>query len=413
MAKSKSIFSTLSGSIGSVTFRHHTTANGSSTNVVSSKATTVKNPRTAGQCVQRARFATAVKFYKRAVKNFFQFAYEDKRANESYYNAFMRHNIMSALPMNHFQINSEAYPAIGDKWLLTQGQLLPIRYAFTGANAVRLGVNAATTETNLTTVGELSSLLITQGYQSGDIFTMVVVASSITKAAFNAATREEVVTQTASVSDVPQWYIAQFIINPNSELNLTEMNFRGPSGMIASYTPIPAGVTITLAEGYTLLAFAAIITRNVSDNKLLASTQYMEYNAAMSEIISLIHGATYTSGMYTSWQVDDNTPILKGSVAGGSSEDSTEVVARISKVNGSAIPATISTQESKITLQLAGTGLTALDLSSFAATSGTFSDLKITSKTAASVVITVPSGSAMSTVSCNSVEIANLEIGRV
>ena len=53
----------------------------------------VKNPRTLEQVMQRAKFANAVKFYKRAVKNFFPLAFEDQKQNESAFNAFMRHNI--------------------------------------------------------------------------------------------------------------------------------------------------------------------------------------------------------------------------------------------------------------------------------------------------------------------------------
>lgn len=50
------------------------------------------NPKTRQQTGQRVKFACAVKFFKAAVAKSFAFAYEDKKQQESDYNAFMRHN---------------------------------------------------------------------------------------------------------------------------------------------------------------------------------------------------------------------------------------------------------------------------------------------------------------------------------
>ena len=56
----------------------------------------VANPKTSQQQLQRAKFANSVKFFKRAQQNLFKFAFEDRRKNESDYNAFMRHNVVSS-----------------------------------------------------------------------------------------------------------------------------------------------------------------------------------------------------------------------------------------------------------------------------------------------------------------------------
>ena len=80
----------------------------------------VKNPKSYAQMRQRVRFANAVKFYKHAKANFFPFAFEDKKKNESYFNAFMRHN--TALGCITSKEQTDGYfPALSPNWMLTQG----------------------------------------------------------------------------------------------------------------------------------------------------------------------------------------------------------------------------------------------------------------------------------------------------
>ena len=113
------------GTLGNTYLRRTRAASGKAVNVLAQKNFNPKNPKTLGQMAQRARFATAVKFYKRATRNFFKFAYEDKKANESDFNAFLRHNVAASVPMVKAQVDNESYPAIGNKWMLSQGSLLP------------------------------------------------------------------------------------------------------------------------------------------------------------------------------------------------------------------------------------------------------------------------------------------------
>src|SRR5574344_1909223 len=82
----------------------------------------VANPRTSVQQMQRAKFANAVKFYKRATQNLFKFAFEDKRRTESDYNAFMRHNVESSLIFNRISYDNINYPALGE-WAISVGSL--------------------------------------------------------------------------------------------------------------------------------------------------------------------------------------------------------------------------------------------------------------------------------------------------
>lgn len=80
------------------------------------------NPKTSKQVYQRAKFINAVRFYQRGVQNLFKFAYEDKTAQESDFNAFMRHNTSRAIPVGKNASEESIYPAISN-WLTSVGSL--------------------------------------------------------------------------------------------------------------------------------------------------------------------------------------------------------------------------------------------------------------------------------------------------
>ena len=72
------------------------------------------NPRTSSQMYQRALFTDAVKFYTRGRRNLFQFAFENKKENESDYNAFMRENAKRGVVISKAAFDNYGYPALGN-----------------------------------------------------------------------------------------------------------------------------------------------------------------------------------------------------------------------------------------------------------------------------------------------------------
>lgn len=107
------------------------------------------NPRTSKQVYQRAKFINAVRFYQRGVQNLFKFAYEDKTAQESDFNAFMRHNTSRAIPVGKNASGESVYPAISN-WITSFGSL-------NGPQAV-VGFDGA---------GDEASLLAGRAYAAG------------------------------------------------------------------------------------------------------------------------------------------------------------------------------------------------------------------------------------------------------
>ena len=142
----------------------------------------VANPQTATQTNQRAKFANAVKFFKQARKNLFLFAYEDKKPRESYYNAFMRHNIEFSVTLPRVSYDDVNFPALGNKFVLSDGSLGEITPVVTDGGDSNHPVFLLPLVDIKGTghgVGDLSKALASSyGAVDGDYLTMVLIAAN-------------------------------------------------------------------------------------------------------------------------------------------------------------------------------------------------------------------------------------------
>ena len=252
------------------------------------------NPRSSSQMTQRAKFASAVKFYKRAVSNFFRFAYQDKKTNESDYNAFMRHNIQGAPLISKSAFDKQGYPALGN-WVLSYGELQPLNYiAGENGSVIELPDNFTANPSNL---GELSQGLINSGfYEQGDIITVVMI--DITGSPLPTATPTGVYTTA--------WVTAQFRVDYNSVESLNNLGL--------------GTVTVTEQSGIRMLnfashsAFAVIVSRNTSGG-LKVSRSELVYDAETG--LALFNAYTddnYKAEVLQDWKTSLDA-ILQGSLS--------------------------------------------------------------------------------------------------
>lgn len=404
------------GTLGNTYLRRTRSATGKEVNVLAQKNFNPKNPKTLGQMAQRARFATAVKFYKRATRNFFKFAYEDKQANESDYNAFMRHNIAASVPMVKAQVDNESYPAIGNKWMLSQGSLLPLRQKmqrlaiFTESVHDTLVLGKAEDTSDFggvgfdsgATVGEISKVLVAMGYSEGQIFTLVTVTSGIKQSQFQLLTPDSM----KGIDTIPRWSISQFIIDTNDETPSSGVGHIGLNYLPAMYcresqdvlSPVYFGVDY--GDSGLLVAATAIVSENVkSSKKLLATTSYLEGNELYNAVVNDLNTKVYYNAMLVSWGADFDRAILQGSIAGN--HIATKPV--ISGVNGAVPPVNggMVTSDTDVTLKLTGSFFDSdekLTKESFTALGCTVKSFKNTGTNAATLVITTNAGAALYTV---------------
>jgi len=264
------------------------------------------NRRTVSQQQQRSMFSSAVKFFARGTQNLFVFAFEDKRTQESDYNAFMRYNAKRGIFFGPEQNENPAYPALGD-WIMTHGSLPRIDY-LRGDEGFEINLLPASGVGDILTVGQLSALLITAPeWVPGDIFTIVSIGS------------DSLVGSPASPvrvgSSEPFWVIKQFIVDTTdgTQLDTLGLTFMvdGMRQYLKYSAEYPAG--IIGIEG-----FAAIHSRNVN-GQLRVSDSTMIYGSSGNTAISYGKGDTWKDIVLAAWG-SEQLSVLQGGVAQRSSQ---------------------------------------------------------------------------------------------
>ena len=300
MSKGSSYWGTATGKIGNTVVRVR-----KGVRVESAYQPNVSNPRSSGQVVQRGKFSDAVGFYKRSMANFFRMAFEDKRSNETDFNAFMRHNVSRGYVYSRQMVTGGqgALPYIG-KWLLSYGSLynMPISSGVSGLDIT----NWMPTEGgDNPTMGNMFTGWITGGLvQEGDILTVVRILSSADGAGYDEYTDEALgllpgFTYTGALPEgvAPKWSVDQYIIKSDSAELLKSQKWLSVSS--------DGGATINFADMGTASvdsarAAAAIITRKTA-NGLLCSTTPLVWNKKAEDMMTQMASDAWIEGQRKAW----------------------------------------------------------------------------------------------------------------
>lgn len=266
----------------------------------------VANPKTSQQQLQRAKFANSVKFFKRAQQNLFKFAFEDKRKNESDYNAFMRHNVVSSAVLDRSVYDNFNYPAFANDWLLSYGSLGEI-YAeneISSKEVVQmLSLPLGTGEINNLTIASASQAFVSN-YKAinGDYVTLVGIKSSVNSLNADPAT-------------APEWHIVQFVVDTNNTGRLIDkLNKQDETAasFFAKDGREPANIIFQYSNNGC--AWLGIILSRVTANGVKVSTSYLMPNYYAYEIYENSLELGYRQSALNSWG-RSSEPILKGGIA--------------------------------------------------------------------------------------------------
>lgn len=266
----------------------------------------VSNPKTSQQQLQRAKFANAVKFFKRAQQNLFKFAFEDKRKNESDYNAFMRHNVVSSAVLDRSVYDNFNYPALADNWLLTFGSLGEINADNEPSNKAvvqLLDLPLGTGEiANLTIASASQAFVDNYKAANGDYVTLVGVVSPAKNL-------------TDDPKTAPDWHILQFVVDTTNTEKLVENLKKQDVGADAFFDKDgkePSNIIFSLSE--ESCAWLGIILSRVTTNGVKVSTSNLMPNYYAYEIYKNSLDLPYRQSALNSWG-RSSEPILKGGIA--------------------------------------------------------------------------------------------------
>ena len=266
----------------------------------------VANPKTSQQQLQRAKFANAVKFFRRAQQNLFKFAFEDKRKNESDYNAFMRHNVASSAVLDRMMYDNFNYPAFADNWLLSYGSLGDINAdndiaekEFVQLLTLPLGTGE---KANLTIASASQALVSNYKAINGDYVTLVGVKSSVK-------------TLTEDPVKAPEWHIMQFVVdttNTGKLIEYLEKQDEDASTFFSTDGREPANIIFSYSNDGC--AWLGIILSRVTANGVKVSTSNLMPNYYAYEIFQKSLALPYRQSALNSWG-RSSEPILKGGIA--------------------------------------------------------------------------------------------------
>lgn len=310
MAKGNMLLGMSRGSVGDVTFYR---SGGSQR--ARARNRKPANPMTVRQQTQRSKFANAVKFYKQVTSNFFRFAYEDKKVNESDYNAFMRHNVGNSGFIGAQASKIATWPSLG-QWEITNGSLPSIDVEFYDEEPTNGFIGFLPgLGTGITTIGAISSAVIgaSDVYREGDILTILLYG-------FSPKTDMPSIDVTTSRSvDVK---VLQFTLNTSDNTllstitaNVLGVNYalsvkadgNGKYGLVVA-TESDQVDNIFVQSGY-------VHSRN-TDKGLLVSTSVMITNISDTTIINnaLSDSGAYYNSIIADWNAAAEA-VLQGSAS--------------------------------------------------------------------------------------------------
>lgn len=260
------------------------------------------NRRTVRQQTQRSLFSSAVKFFSRGVQNLFVFAFEDKRTQESDYNAFMRYNAKRGMYFGPDQNEDPNYPALGE-FILTQGSLPRVEQIDENSHVTAV-FGAVVENIRYTTVAELSQVLINsaQNFQNGDILTFLHITTDCRQG----TPSEPVILGTYS----PQWSLRQLVIDVADSRSLTALGFDA-YGQTGSVIKIEA--TDLIFENAYISCYAVIHSRLVGGS-LRVSDCTLQLSGAAGIALTYGKSATWKAVVDAAWGTEQLS-ILQGGIA--------------------------------------------------------------------------------------------------
>lgn len=241
------------------------------------------NPRTKAQQLQRSRFGYLAKFYAEGVKQFFKFSFENKKAHESDYNAFMRENKKNMFYATRQMLENFDSCAFGP-YRLTSGSIAGYGSAITWNEEFGQLVFAVPGASVDMSWGAISELLIAQhpGWQNGDILTFVAIADANPSATICDTVAEAIANNSYFKNNKGTiWRFVQVVLNTADVNDPTEYGIAVDPEMLIVVASTTEGSSAILGGG------SLVVSRN-GFNGVMVSDSYLEIGASLKSRLNRI-----------------------------------------------------------------------------------------------------------------------------
>lgn len=300
MAKGNLFLGSARGSVGDVTFSVN-----KGQQVTKRRNREPNNPRTFSQMKQRARFAYLSKFFSKATQQFFKMAFEDRRSNESDYNAFMRHNLKNVPYATKAMADNPSTPWFGH-FLMTKGSLSPLDQfvKVTLSGNMEMVLQYANEDI---TMGQLSASIIEDTtLLPNDIITIAFIKGAPSSTPVE--NLEEAISNEALSYDngiAPAWTFIQFRLNTSDTTPITQLGFNVAS-VGGQYAPALNG------NGSSVCGAVMVASRKTKGG-LKVSDSHIITNGDLDEAIAVGLSADWADFCASTWQANEEA-ILQGAL---------------------------------------------------------------------------------------------------
>lgn len=256
-----------------------------------------KNPRSEGQMMQRSIFASAVKFFSQGRQAFYQFAFENKSAKQSDYNAFVAANAKRGMHVSKAAFDESTYPVLVP-WMMSKGSLPELDLVYDNeGNKYKLnlpGLSAGATW------GAVSQLLKDMyGLIGGDIVTIVTINAQGSNAGNTPAVEPE-------KRDQIKWDIKQALLDVGSDSAVADIFGTGAAA-------IEGGITFMGVASADTACGACVTISRMTDAGLKVNDSYVVMNGVAATIYENCKAQDYIDEVLASWKASGKA-ILEGSL---------------------------------------------------------------------------------------------------
>lgn len=260
------------------------------------------------QIIRRAQWIAASQYYSRAIASQFKFAFENKRPNESFQNAFMKRNWNKGVPRAYGDVNNPNYPSVGN-FIVSEGSLRPLEMVELDEASYGLYFDSVpSTNLGYETLGYFSRSMVNLGYRNGDIITITLIETD----AQAGSPLQPIVPGTKP----PIYHIYQFRLDINSTINMESMGFAIGSESGGGYV-LQVGIDPT---GYYILGCTIQVSRQLK-NRLLVSHSEMTLNVWGKNALIYGQSLEWRQVVIDSWQSSGNA-LLQGDDSENATSDS-------------------------------------------------------------------------------------------
>lgn len=254
------------------------------------------------QIIRRAQWVSASQYYSRAIASQFKFAFENKKPNESFQNAFMKRNWNRGILRAFDDVSNPNYPSVG-RFIISEGSLRPLVTRLHSSGGFFFAVPTIDDNSIASnTLGYLSRCMVRLGYRQGDIVTFSIIRTS----AQSGSNLQPII----AGDTPPEYFFIQFTLDVNSTITMESMNIVVLNGQTFDDTDSQGYAAYVPTSEEVIMGGCVQVSRQLRA-RLLVSYAEIALNRMGNQAMIYGQSSEWRQAVIDSWKATGNA-MLQG-----------------------------------------------------------------------------------------------------